>query len=182
MFIKYVSKEKDYLYITWKDTFETIIEKVPSNIYNQIRTITDLKDFIHCSRLGRTWISKKTNKKMIYTWKWLLKIATDNNSTISTICNRNKRAKKFGLEYKNRYWVYNNLLVRLPNIYKSSVRIIRNKYCAVNIPIRDRKKPIENVHFAHLYNVLNSKTFKCLRYATSENYELINPILFPKII
>lgn len=177
-FIKYVGDDKEYLYITSKHTFELIIEKVPASIYKEIKTLTNLKDFLHSSRLWRSWVkNKKTN-----TWKGIRSIANETWSTPSTICNRNKRAKKFWLSYKKRYWVYNWLLIRLTNVYTSSIRVIRNKYCAVNNLIKKSKKAIINDHLAPLFKTLNTKIAKKLSWANDNDYELINKILYPKLI
>jgi len=177
-FIKFVSKDKNYLYITAKSKFELIIEKVPASIYNNIKTITDLKDFLHTSRLGRAWIKNKYVK----TWKWLTKIASETNSSIATVSNRNKRSKeKFSLWIQKRYWVYNWMLIRLTNVYDSAIRVIRNKYFAVNCTIKNSRKAIDNDHFATLFKSMNTKITTKLKFANSWDYELINKGLYPKI-
>jgi len=177
-FIKFVSQDKESLYLTSKDNFD-IVEKVPSSIYENIKTITDLKDFLHLARLGRVWVKNK----LIKTGKWLNKIARETNTCLSTVFYRNKRAsKKFWLEIQKRFGVFNNTLIRLTNVYFSSVRIIRNKYCAVNNSIRERLKTINNDHFAPLFKANNTKITSKLRYAHKEDYEMINNALYPNLI
>ena len=179
-FIKYVSKDKECLNLTSKDNFD-IIEKVPSYVYDNIKTITDLKDFLHIARLWRAWINCKKIK--IVTWKWYRKIASETNSCKSTITHRNKRSiSKFWLGVKKRYWVFNWLLVRLTNVYESPIRIIKNKYCAVKNSVKNSIKSINNDHFAPLLTAYKTKIAKKYTFAKSEEYEFINRCLYPNIL
>jgi len=51
MFIKFVSKDKNTLYIKSLKSFKLIIEKVPEYMYKNITGIVSLKDFLHTAFL-----------------------------------------------------------------------------------------------------------------------------------
>ena len=177
-YIKYVSDNRDYLHITSLKSFEYIIEKVPEMYYIQIKGISSLKDFLHYAFLWINWIKTK----WLLTWKWLKTIAIQENTSVQTICSRNKRCEtKFWLEKTNRYWVYNGLFIRLTNTYLSWIRIIRNKYYAL-IKTPKEKLKVSFEKFASLFNSLNSIIDKKLVYAEKELYESINKSLYPKLI
>lgn len=176
-FIKYVSDNRDYLYITWKDKFDLFIEKVPFHIYKKITWINSLKDFLHYAFLGKNWIESEG----ITTSKWIRKIANETHTTMQTVCNRNKRCEtNFWLEKQNRYWVYNWYFVRLTNKYLSWVRIIKNKYCAVKKQVKKYVK-ITSEKLAPLFNTINSKIDKKLEYLPAYYYETINNVIYPKL-
>lgn len=62
--------------------------------YKQIKGISSLKDFLHCAFLWKNWIKIE----WVSTWKWLKKIALQENSSVKTICNRNNRCQ-------NKFWL-----------------------------------------------------------------------------
>lgn len=177
-FIKYVSDNREYLYISWKDTFKTIIEKVPEYIYKNIKGINSLKDFLHYAYLGKMWID--TDK--VKTWKWLYAIARDTKTSITTVCNKNKKCVKiFWLIKKNRYWVFNEYFIRLTNTYTSWIRLVNNKYCAV---IRQVKKIYKHLslNLAPLFNVMNFKKWKVYKFLSSDNYSIVNQAIYNNLI
>jgi len=177
-YIKYVSDNRDYLYITSLKSFELIIEKVPEMYYKQIKGISSFKDFLHYAYLWKNWV--KSN--WVLTWKGLKTIAIQEKTTIQTVCNRNKRCQsKFWLEKTNRYWVYNGFFIRLTNTYLSWIRVIRNKYYTLSVTPRKRLK-VSFEKFVSLFKSLNSVIDKKLVYAWKELYETINNGLYPKLI
>jgi len=177
-YIKYVSDNRDYLHITSLKSFELIIEKVPEMYFKQIKGLASFKDFLHNAYLWKNWVKSK----WILTGKWLNTIARQQNTTIQTICNRNKRCQsKFWLEKTNRYWVYNGIFIRITNTYLSWVRVIRNKYYALSVTPR-KKLQVSFEKFASLFKSLNSIIDKKLVYAEKELYYSINNRLYPKLL
>jgi len=176
-YIKYVSDNKDYLHITSLKSFEFIIEKVPKMYYDKIQGLSSFRDFLHYAYLWKNWVKSK----WVSTGKWLRTIANNQNTTVQTICKRNKRCeKKFWLEKTNRYWVYNGFFIRLTNTYLSWIRVIRNKYYALSVTPRKKLK-VSFEKFASLFKSLNSIIDKKLVYAEKELYNSINDSLYPKL-
>ena len=180
-FIKYVSKDKETIMITWKKHFDTLIENVPEYIYSKVVNLITLKDFLLLARLWNSWINNW--KAKIKTGVWLRKLASEVGSSISTISRRVKRLEeKNWLSVWKRFWECKGLIVRLVNVYTSSIRVIKNKYCKMNNTIRRSIKTFTDAQFLPLLSVIKSKITKKLIFATPDEYDHINPILYPKII
>lgn len=174
MFFRWVSEDRIYLVST--DSFELVIEKVPTYLLEDIKGIRDFKLFLHTSFL---WRAGYINKDWENTSIWSKKIAKIHNTTRQTIYNRNKRAIKFNLDVINRFcktedW-YN---IKTTNEYKAPIRVIKNKYCKMNLTPSKLIK-----EFVLPLFVTNNFTWdlykKCRdRFAISEFYEFINANIF----
>ena len=124
--------DNDTIYLSSKKTFELVCEKVPKYMLDKIINISSFKLFLHTVFLWRSWY---TNKDWQQTWIWINKIAKIHNTSNRTVLNRNEKAKsKFSLEIEKRFYkTEDNYICKATNKYSAWIRVIKNKYCKVNI-------------------------------------------------